>query len=74
MTTTDWCAKHAELVEIREKFATGKLVKSARFGEDEVERFRADRQLLDRLIAEAARECAKAQGKTLTSGRRAIRF
>lgn len=74
MTSIDWCAKHAELVAIKEKIATGRAVKSARFGEDEVEYFKADPARLDQLIDEAARECATASGRPHRPRRRAIRF
>lgn len=74
MTAIDWCARHTELVSIRDAVDTGKAVKSARFGEDEVQYFKADLSRLDRLIEEAARKCALASGAKPTPRRRAIRF
>lgn len=74
MSAVDPCTEHAELVAIRKALVSGKAVKTARFGEDEVERFRADLSRLDQLIAQAARDCAAASGKRHTPHRRALTF
>ena len=74
MSVTDPCAEHAELLSIRRALVTGQAVKTSRFGDDEVERFRADLPRLDRMIKDAERDCAQSQGKRHVPQRRAIRF
>lgn len=74
MTVIDWCARHSDLIAIRDSMVTGKAVKVARFGEDEVERFKGDPDRLDKMIDEAARECSRVSGRPHTPRRRALTF
>ena len=57
------CERLAALKKARDDIAMGKQVSETRFGEDGVKFGRADLTELNRLIAEAAKECAIEEGR-----------
>jgi len=63
MAEKDWCQEAIDLRQLRRDIAAGQSVSETRFGEDMVKFAKADSAGLDRLIAEADRECDKASGK-----------
>ena len=71
---SDPCIEAEELRAARRDLVTGQAVREVRFGEDQVSYTKADLPTLDRLIADAERRCAEAQGKPRRRGARAVRF
>jgi len=71
---TDPCSEAEDLRAARRDLVTGQAVREVRFGEDQVSYTKADLPALDRLIADAERRCAEAQGKPRRRAARGVRF
>lgn len=72
MPETDPCAEAARLRGIRTAIATGDTVAQAGFGEDRVSYFKANLDLLERLIEEADGACAIQEGRARKRKRYAL--
>ena len=71
---SDPCQEAEDLRAARRDLVTGQAVRDVSFGDDRVSYSKADLPALDRLIAEAERRCAEAQGKPRRRGARSVRF
>lgn len=71
---TDPCIEAEELRAVRRNIVTGASVRDVQFGEDRVSYTKADLPALDRLIADAERRCAAAQGRPRRRSARSVRF
>lgn len=71
---SDPCAEAEDLRAARRDLVTGQAVRDVRFGEDQVSYTKADLPALDRLIADAERRCAAAQGRPQRRAARGVRF